>query len=187
MKQKKTKRVRLVKRNAYRDTLRRGIVMPMIEDRPEKDQFASRIDETEARIQQLAKLPDVYRHYKIDPNDPDACDQLVMALCEAHVPGMQIWFGEDRKRPGPVGTWKNGLDLQLYRETKKLEDQQVDRDDALVRVCARLGLGPLKLKTLRKYYYQGRARHTATAEFAVAHPGYARILGLDLGDVSLAT
>lgn len=161
--------------------------MPMIKDRLEKDQFASRVDETEARTQQLAKLPDVYRHYKIDPNDSDACDQLVMALCEAHVPGLQIWFGEDRKPSGPVGTWKNGQDLRLYRETKKLENEGVERDDALMRVCAKLGLKQLKLSTLQKYYYLGLARHNATVEFAAAHPGYARVLGLDLNDVSLST
>src|SRR5262245_40780904 len=87
------------------------------------------VDQVMART--VRKIPLLFKHHKIDPNDAQSWQKLAVRLALAHVPGLQgSMRGGGRKR-----TWKAGQGDELVRAVENMQSRTgMDTKDVLVKL-----------------------------------------------------
>ncbi len=81
-----------------------------------------------AGLRQAAKLPELFKHFKIDPTEKDRWTRLAVALAITHVPGMRVSF-DAKSKGGRPRKWKAseekaGEDEELLRDANQVQVQQ---------------------------------------------------------------
>jgi hypothetical protein len=71
-----------------------------------------------AAQKQIAKLPELFRHFEIDPTEKHRWSKLAIALASKHVPGMRVTF--NAKKSGRRPKWKAGQYAELLSDAEKV-------------------------------------------------------------------
>jgi hypothetical protein len=79
--------------------------------------------ERKAVLKQAAKLPELFKHFEIDPTEKNRWARLAVALAITHVPGMRVSF-DAKSKGGRPGKWKAGEDEELLRDAKRVQQGQ---------------------------------------------------------------
>jgi hypothetical protein len=80
------------------------------------------IAEWSAAQRQIAKLPELFRHFGIDPAEKHCWSKLAVALAIKHVPGMRVSYAAKSKGGRPP-TWIAGQDEELFRDAEEVRQQ----------------------------------------------------------------
>jgi hypothetical protein len=78
--------------------------------------------ERKAVLRQAAKLPELFKHFEIDPTEKNRWTRLAVALAITHVPGMHVSF-DAKSKGGRPGKWKAGEDEELLLHGKRILQQ----------------------------------------------------------------
>jgi hypothetical protein len=78
--------------------------------------------ERKAGLRQAAKLPELFKHFEIDPTEKNRWTRLAIALAITHVPGMHVSF-DAKSKGGRPRKWKAGEDEELLRDAERIRQQ----------------------------------------------------------------
>jgi hypothetical protein len=96
------------------------LATPIVE--PPESLGLLRVDNAERKavLKQAAKLPELFKHFGIDPTEKNRWTRLAVALAITHVPGMRVSF-DAKSKGGRPWKWKAGEDKELLRDAKRVQ------------------------------------------------------------------
>jgi hypothetical protein len=156
----------------YRGELAKPIVEP-----PESFGLLSKDRaEHKAVLKQAAKLPELFKHFEIDPTEKNRWTRLAVALAITHVPGMHVSFDAKSKGGRP-----RNEDEELLRYADQIQQQNPKMSQTeVVQELLKTERWGKYLPTLKTRYWKARRAQAEKARQAK------KMLGPD-AEAALAT